>query len=151
MTLKVAWPYVTVKLRSETGLVIREFYAGAPVPANADPDDCDRLVRKGALIDEDAPYADVLAVPAGTPIPGEPPNVPVTETPAVAGNLDERLRLQAEAAAAQADPGGRPKDYASKGEWVEYAVSKRADDVSEDDARSSAEGKTKDALIAEHG
>lgn len=50
-----------------------------------------------------------------------------------------------------AEPGGRPKDYASKGEWVDYAVTLRDDDTSEYDARTAAEGKTKDALIAEHG
>lgn len=151
MTLKVLWPYVTIKVRAETGgLILREFYAGAPVPGNADPDDRDRLLRKGAIIDADAPGADVLAVPAGTPIPGEPPNVPVTEVPAIAGSIDVRLRQQAEAANAPVE-GGRPKDYASKGEWVDYAVSNRGEGVSEEDARVAAEGKSKTDLIAEHG
>jgi hypothetical protein len=46
---------------------------------------------------------------------------------------------------------GRPKDYASKGEWVDYAVSQRADDQSEQDARAEAEAMSKADLIAKLG
>jgi hypothetical protein len=88
---KVLWPYVTIKTRTDAGTVLREFYAGAPVPDNADPDDRDRLLRKGAIVDESAPEAELVAVPAGTPIPGEPPNVPVTEQPAGGGSVQDRV------------------------------------------------------------
>lgn len=47
--------------------------------------------------------------------------------------------------------GERPKDYASKPEWVDYAVSKRAEGVSEEDARTSAEAMSKADLIATFG
>lgn len=64
MTLKVRWPYITLKVRSDTaGTVLREFYAGATVPDNADPDDRDRLIRKGALGEDAEPAAEPAAVP----------------------------------------------------------------------------------------
>jgi hypothetical protein len=46
---------------------------------------------------------------------------------------------------------GRPKDYAPKQDWVVYAVSRRSDDVSEEDARAVAELTSKADLIAEFG
>jgi hypothetical protein len=108
VSLTVAWPYITLKVHTDDGLVLRSFYAGAPVPANADRDDLARLVRKGAIAGADA-----------APEPAEPDD--------------------------------RPKDYAPKPEWVEYAVSKRADGVAEDEARAAAEARTQRELIAEFG
>jgi hypothetical protein len=65
VTLKVRWPYITLKVRSDTaGTVLREFYAGATVPDNADPDDRDRLVRKGAIGEDAEPAAEPTAKPA---------------------------------------------------------------------------------------
>jgi hypothetical protein len=150
---RVLWPYTTLKVRSDLGLIQREFYAGAPVPDNADPDDLERLIRKGAIVEEGTPEAELVAVPAGTPIPGEPPNVPVTEQPTNAGPIDERVARARDAAgqAGTADSGGRPKDYASKPEWVDWAVSQRPEDVSEEDARAQAEAKTKAELVTEYG
>jgi hypothetical protein len=150
---KVLWPYVTIKVRGDAGLVLREFYAGAPVPENADPDDRARLLRKGAIVEEGTPEAELVAVPAGTPIPGEPPNEPVTEQPVVSGAVDERVARALAAAdkVSTTDAGGRPKDYASKPEWVDWAVSQRPEDVSEEDARAQAEAKTKADLVAEYG
>jgi hypothetical protein len=122
VTLKVLWPYITLKVRSDTGMLLREFYAGAVVPDNADPDDRDRLVRKGALVDEESAEAE-LAVPAGTPVPDEPPTVPAQ----------------------------RPAGNASQAAWLDYAVSRRADGVSEEDARTALGEKTRAELVAEFG
>lgn len=149
MSLKVLWPYITLKVRGDTGTVIREFYAGALVPDNADPADRDRLVRKGALVDEDAPEA-ALAVPAGTPIPGEPPNVLVAEQPVVATPFTERVQAQTDLAPAgqRAD---RPAGNASTAVWLEYAVANRPEDMSEAEAREVYGEKTRAELAAEFG
>jgi hypothetical protein len=153
VTLKVLWPYITLKVRNDAGqTVLNEFYAGAPVPDNAVQEDVDRLVRKGALVEEGTPEADLLAVPAGTPIPGEPPNVPVTEQPSGGGSVEDRVARVLDAAG-QSEPraDGRPLRNDSKSAWVDYAVSKRPEDVSEEDARAQAEGKSKADLVAEYG
>lgn len=154
-TYKVLWPYITIKVRPDSGgTVLRELYQGAPAPDNADPDDLARLVRKGALVEEGTYAGDVLAVPAGNPIPGEPPNVSVTEQPANAGSIGDRLRRQQETGE-QAEKGpradGRPLRNQPKDDWVAYAVTQRAEDQSEDDARATAEAKSKSDLIAEYG
>lgn len=124
---QVVWPYATVKLiDAATGQsTVRGFAEGSVLPPNADAEDVRRLVAKGA----------VVSTAPTRPSP-EPTTAP--ETPA----LDPGQ-----------DPGetGRPKDYASKPEWVDYAVSKRADDVSEEDARAVAELTSKADLIAEFG
>lgn len=148
---KVLWPYVTIKTRTDVGTVLREFYAGAPVPDNAVSEDVERLLRKGAIVDESAPEAELVAVPAGTPIPGEPPNVPVTEQPTGGGSVQERVDR---ALAAVDDASGgpkRPHGNAGKPAWVEYAVARRDEGVSEEDARAVAEQMTKEDLVAELG
>lgn len=150
MTLKVLWPYITLKVHGDTGTVIREFYAGATVPDNADPDDRDRLVRKGALVDADAAEA-ALAVPAGTPIPGEPPNVPVAEQPVVATPFTERVQAQADLGASAGPRADRPAGNASTAVWLEYAVANRPEAMSEDEAREVYGEKTRAELAAEFG
>ena len=153
--LKVAWPYITLKVGADGGgLVLKEFYAGAIVPDNADPDDRDRLVRKGALVEEDAPEA-ALAVPAGTPIPGEPPNVPVTEQPAIAvpfvARVDAQKDLAAQAEQRDVLRGGRPAGNASQAAWLEYAVANRPEGMPEDEAREAYGNKTRAELVTEFG
>lgn len=124
MTLKVLSPYVTLRVKDRTGSdVLLGYYAGAPVPVDAHPEDVARLLRKGMLVDEAAPES-ALAVPAGTPVPDVLPD-PTPQDPA------------------------RPAGNASTAAWVDYAVSKRAEGVSEADARAAAEGRTRGDLIAE--
>lgn len=146
---RVLSPYVTILVKDpNTGAnMLLGFYAGAPVPPNAVEEDVARLVRKGMIVEAGTVAAEVLAVPAGTPIPGEPPNVPVPEVPPTGLTVEERL------AKAEVDtPGsnGRPAVRAPKDDWVAYAVSQRAEGVSEEDARAEAEGKKKEDLIAEY-
>lgn len=127
--MKVAWPYVTLKVRGADGaLVIREFYKEAPVPAGADKEDLARLIRKGAVVDEDAIVTD-------TP--------PYVEEPASAAPVEPQV-------VAQIFP-DRPADNASKALWVDYAVARRDEGVSESEARTSAEAMTKADLITLHG
>jgi hypothetical protein len=151
----VTAPYVTLKMKDQAGAtVLGEFYQGAPVPDTADPENVQRLVDKGMIAVVGTPQADLLGVPAGTPIPGEPPNVAVTEQPVASLPLAERLRRQREAAEGsedQQEPAGPPRRNASHADWVAYAVSQRADGVSEEQARADAEPKARDELIAEYG
>jgi hypothetical protein len=147
----VAAPYVTLKVKGQQGQdVTLGFYEGAILPDGADSDDLERLIRKGMVVEADSPEAE-FAVPAGTPKPGEPPNVPVTEQPVQALPLEERQRRQMEAAEQGEQRGGRPRVNASKEDWVEYAVTQRADGVSEDDARAEAQAMSKADLIAKSG
>lgn len=66
--MRIAWPYVTLKVNGPSGLQIREFTKDAPVPAGADPEDLARLVRKGAVVEDDAPApAEAPAEPEAEP------------------------------------------------------------------------------------
>lgn len=151
----VTAPYVTFRAKdSAGGSILREMYQGGTLPDNADPNNVERLLEKKMIAEVGSQEADLLGVPAGSPIPGEPPNVPVTEqSPAY---VDQQARLQrAQDAVDQADRtdqrGGRPRVNASKEDWVEYAVTQRAESVSEDDARVEAQALSKSDLIAKSG
>lgn len=103
----VVAPYVTLKMKDPTGgpLVVKGFNEGAVVKAeNVDGDNLRHHVETRLVVPTDAEEAR-FAGPAGTPKPGEPPNVPVTEQPAISLPLQERLARQAAAAdqAEQAD------------------------------------------------
>lgn len=157
MTYVVTAPYVTLKVKDLTGQeAVLGFYESGTLPDGANKDDVERLIRKGMVAESGTAEAD-LAAPAGTPKPGEPPNVPVTEQPIAALPLAERQRLQQEAAdkvaadAAKAKEGAAPSARASKDEWVDWAVAQRAEDVSEQDARAEAEAMTKNDLMAKYG
>lgn len=111
----VAAPYVTLKVKDQQGQdVTLGFYEGAILPDSANAGDLERLVRKGMVVDTDSPEAQ-FAAPAGTPKPGEPPNVPVTEQPTVALPLSERQSRQQAAAAEAEKSGGRGRSRPATG------------------------------------
>lgn len=88
----VAAPLVTLKAPDAAGaLIFKHYYAGAPVPEDIDPDNLQQHLDSGQVIEVSDSLADVVAVPAGTPVPGEPPNVPVTESTPGAKSQQERL------------------------------------------------------------
>lgn len=118
--------YATVKITDPVSgkWTVHGFTQGGVFPAEADPENVANLVRRGYAEWVDAPAPTAPAEPAA------PPEAPPVEPVA---------------------PDGRPKDYASKPEWVDYAVSRRSDDVSEEDARAVAELSSKADLIAEFG
>lgn len=94
----VTAPYVTLKVKDLAGgAVVGEFYQGAPVPESADAENVKRLVGKGMLAEVGTTAADLLGVPAGTPVPGEPPNVPVTEQSPASVTPADRLKRAQEA------------------------------------------------------
>ncbi|TDB84972.1 hypothetical protein E1091_17145 [Micromonospora fluostatini] len=78
-TYKVISAYVTLRVADGLGQeVLQGFHQGATVPEGVNQDDLDRHVRKNLVAEEGSREAGLLAVPAGTPKPGEPPN-PSTE------------------------------------------------------------------------
>jgi hypothetical protein len=88
----VAAPLVYLKVPDVGGaLVSYTFYAGAPVPENVDKDSLQHHLDSNLVIEASDPVAEVIAVPAGTPVPGEPPNVPVTETGPGPKSPDQRF------------------------------------------------------------
>jgi hypothetical protein len=170
---KVAAPYVTLRWRDDRGTeVITGFYQGSPVPDTADEDNVQRLLDKGMLIDANDPVADIVAVPAGTPMPGEPPNVPVAEVPNTSfvdrierakeslksggrsrSESSDRDKSASEKALEKAvdkpAPGTTgqaqaPAQSDPKADWVKYAVSQ-----GEDPAK--AEGMSKEQLTGKYG
>lgn len=109
--------YVTLKVRDQaTGaLVVNEFYRGAPVPENADQENLDRLIDKGMVAKEGTDEAKLLGSPAGTPVPGEPPNVPVQQEMLSTPSQGERIQRAREAADAS-DEGRRSRRSGQRSE-----------------------------------
>lgn len=106
----VVAPYVTLKMVDPSGgpLVIRGFNEGGTVKAeDVDTDNLRHHVETGLVAPKGSDEAK-FAGPAGTPKPGEPPNVPVTEQPVTALPLDERQRRQ-QAAAADSEKASRSR------------------------------------------
>lgn len=98
----VAAPLVYLKVRDAHGALISStFYAGAPVPEDVDEDSLQHHLDSGLVIKQGDPAADVLAVPAGTPVPGEPPNVPVTEQTGAPQSLDDKVEAARKTASAK--------------------------------------------------
>lgn len=72
---KVVGAYVTLRVKNELGQgVLLGFHQGATVPDSVDSDDLDRHVRKGLVAEDGTQAADLFGVPAGTPVPDEPPS-----------------------------------------------------------------------------
>jgi hypothetical protein len=145
---KVLAPYVTIRVLDDVSGsdVLLGYYAGAPVPPNANREDVERLVRKGMVVAADSFAGEHVAVPAGTPVPGEPPNVPVTEQPVYGGDVNARVE-RAEAAAAESDR--RPHGNASRETWAAYASTKGAS--GEETKPVDEGGLSRDDLRAKYG
>jgi hypothetical protein len=123
---RVVVAYATVKLLDPISgkPAVAGFYQGAIFPPEADPENVASLVRRE--------YAEWVDEPEPDAPTSEPE--PESETPP-SGDA----------------PTDRPAQAAPKGDWVAYAVSQRPEGMSEDDARASAEARTKAELIAEYG
>jgi hypothetical protein len=149
----VVAPYVTLKVKDQGGaFVIRGFNESGTV-RREDIEDASlrHHLESGLMAAKDSPEAR-FAAPSGTPKPGEPPNVPVTEQPVGSLPLAERLQRQAAAAdRAEAEAKGRPHGNASKTAWEDWAVAQRDPGVSEDDARTAAKALSKEELVAKYG
>lgn len=112
----VTAPYVTFKAKDPaTGaIVVREMYQGGVLPDEAEPENVARLVEKGMIAEQGSREADLLGVPAGTPIPGEPPNVPVTEQSPASITPADRLKRAQDAQEAAEKAEAKPKKAAEK-------------------------------------
>jgi len=96
----VAAPLINIKLKDGNGgVVVRTANAGGRFKAeDVDEANLRHLVETRLMIPVDHPDA-AFAAPAGTPMPAEPPNVPVTEGAQVR-NLDTESRVAANREAA---------------------------------------------------
>jgi hypothetical protein len=147
---------IQLKVRNDAGgFIVKQFNAGAVIQAeDVDEENLRSQVEMLLVVPVDADEAR-FAAPAGTPMPGEPPNVPVQDgTPVEMLPHEERLRRQAEAAdkpEKTAEDKGRPHGNASQAQWVDYAVAKRDEGTSEEDARAEAKQMTKEQLVAKYG
>jgi hypothetical protein len=121
---RVTAAYATVRCADPgTGKVmVLGFGHDAVFPVTADPEGVERLVRRG--------YAEWVDQPEAEPI-AEPAEEPTKEF------VEEPL-----------EP---PAQNAPKADWVAYAVTQRAEGVSEQDATAEAEAMTKADLIAAYG
>jgi hypothetical protein len=117
------------------------FPQGAVLPAYADSQNVADLVRR-----EYCEWVD----PQPSGWAGEP-DLPVEEAEPVTVGASAVAQVNEPTQVATEVANGKPKPYASKVEWVDYAVAHRPEGMSEYDARSAAEAKTKDELIAEYG
>jgi hypothetical protein len=102
-------PYVTLKVSDQAGgSVMRGMLEGGTF--RKDEVDADNLRHhvETRLVAAKGSDEAKFAGPAGTPKPGEPPNVPVTEQPVGALPFDERQRRQQQAAA-DADKAARSR------------------------------------------
>jgi hypothetical protein len=109
-------PYVTLKIKDQAGgFVVRGLNEGGTVKAEDIDEDNLRHHLETGLIAPVGSDAAMYAGPAGTPKPGEPPNVPVTEQPVVSRPLDERLARQHAAAADAEKPRPGPRQAGKSG------------------------------------
>lgn len=107
----VAAPLINIKMKDGSGgVVVRTANGGGRFKAeDVDEDNLRHLVETRLLVPVDHPDAQ-FAAPAGTPMPAEPPNVPVTEGQQVS-SLDTESRVAANRAAADASakrPAAKP-------------------------------------------
>lgn len=163
-------PLVQLKVKDAAGAwVFRQFYAGAVIDTEdleVEEANLQSHVDAGQLVDPEHDVAKVFAVPAGTPLPGKPPNVPPSETgdaastgqpnpPLSAGLLnaagidasgdEEWAAGSTESTAAD----GRPDGRSSEAKWREYhAAQLQAAGRSPEDADREAGSKSKAELVA---
>jgi hypothetical protein len=166
---KVVAPLVYLRYRDLGGSVVQgTFYQGAVITKEAGKDPAPgAVIAEGPgsiahhleteqIVPLDDPVAEIFG-PAGTPLPGHAPNVPLQEggDPVIveeSGSKVQRVRKAAPGIPDEApgskssDQGqdGAPPRSAEKPAWVAYAKSQGASD---DEANNS----TKEELIAKYG
>jgi hypothetical protein len=111
----VVAPYVTLRVKDQLGnWQLRGFLEGGVVKREDIEDASLRHHLDSKLVAVVGSDAAKYAGPSGTPKPGEPPNVPVTERPVTSLPLAERLQAQQDAAAADAKAAKSAKTEPSK-------------------------------------
>ena len=162
---KVVAPLIYLRYYDINGARVQgTFYEGALVYAVEDEQNPQpgQIVQSGQgsidhhlgteqLVESSDPVAEVIG-PAGTPLPGAAPNVPIEDQgPVINEEQASRLGKIRKAAPGIPDeaPGqkqqdGAPPRSAEKPAWVEYARSQGASD-------EELQGSTKEELIAKYG
>ncbi len=154
---RITAAYATLKLVDPlNGLSVRGFYRDAITPVESDPASVAALVRRG--------YAEWFEGDEPEPAAKGRTAEDKAAEDAAARQLEDAAPKAAEPAepvepegdttgdtTGEAKDGDKPKPYASKEAWLAYAVSQRAEGVSEEDALAALEGKSKNDLIAEFG
>lgn len=129
MGYRVTAPYVTVKVSAAPGAALTTlgFYRDMLLPGNVDTESAELLVTKGMV--------EKIAAPAAAAVD------PASYQPDPTG---------AEISSSPAEP-VRPERNASKADWVTFAVSQRAEGISEEQAKADAEAMTKADLATLYG
>lgn len=101
----VVAPYITPKVKDQLGnFQVRGYLEGGVIRRDDIDEESLRHHLDSGLMAAVGSDAAKFAGPAGTPKPGEPPNVPVSERPVSSVPLTERLKAQQDAdAKSQAD------------------------------------------------
>lgn len=165
-------PLVQLKVKDAAGAwVYRQFYAGAvidPDEIEVEEDNLRSHVEGGLVVDPDHDVAKVFAVPAGTPLPGKPPNVAPTESgdaastgqpvPPLSANLLNAAGIDADGdeewaagATEETAADGKPDGRSSEAKWREYhAAQLQEQGVESADARNQAGRMSKAELVAQY-
>lgn len=110
---RVVAPLVQLKVQDAVGgTLYRHFYAGAIVPDSVDEENLKLQVESGLVEEDGAAHHAQLGTPAGTPLPGQPPNVPVSESSSTAQPIPPFDEKQVETAS----KAGRPAAPSRKSE-----------------------------------
>lgn len=106
MGYRVVAPLVYLRVPDRAGAIVSyTFYQGAVVPEDVEKASLQHHLDSGLVVEEKDKVADVLAVPSGTPIPGEPPNRPVAAQDGGPVNLE--ARVEAAKKAVESKPRGK--------------------------------------------
>jgi hypothetical protein len=165
MSYVVLAPLVQLKVKDAAGAwVYVQKYAGAVLDTDkleVDEQVLQSHLDSGQIVDEGEKVAEVFAVPAGSPLPGKPPNVAPSESgdaattaqPAVplSANLLRAAEIDAtgdepyaaESTERQSASSGKPDGRASEARWREYAVSQGVEPA-------EAEKMSKAELVAQY-
>ena len=141
---RVCAPYVTVSvIQAGGGETVLGFYEGGTLPPNSKTESVESLLAKGMVEKaEDLPDYE-------EPEQAKPTNTIEVTPPKEPEKADAETDKPDAAESVFADR--PPKVNASKEEWVNFAVSQREGEESEEDARAYAENRSKADLIAEYG
>jgi hypothetical protein len=171
-------PLVQLKVRDAAGAWV---YVQRNAGAVLDPDklEIDETVLRshlesGQIVERGDRVAEVFAVPAGTPLPGKPPNVAPSESrdsagqplPPLSADLLRAAEIDAtgdepyaaestdrdDAERARQEQGDRlPRKNASEATWRDFHVQQQvAAGVPEDEARAEADSLDRDSLRARY-
>jgi hypothetical protein len=115
MSYRVVAPLVQLKVRDALGgTLFQHFYAGAIVPDSVDEENLKSQIESGFVEEDGAAHHAMLGTPAGTPLPDQPPNVPVTVSNTTAQPIPPFSEKQVETASKAGRPAQPPRGRQSE-------------------------------------